>query len=92
MIGHSPCLDHALSLQLEALARQNGIAFQQEIMAETTGSDADSITIGGAGVRTALLSIPLKYMHTPVEQAHMRDIQAVADLIAAYLCKGGDTV
>lgn len=92
MIGHSPCLDRALSLRLERLAKQKGIAFQQEIMPETTGSDADTITVSGAGVRTALVSIPLKYMHTPIEQADLRDIEAVAELVAAFACEGGDAV
>ena len=54
-----------------------------------TGTDADSITITDTGVPTALLSIPLRYMHTPVEVLDVRDVAAVGDLMVAFVRKGG---
>ena len=54
-------------------------------MGGDTGTDADAIASAQAGVRTALLSIPLRYMHTPVEVVKLSDVQAVADLMAEFL-------
>ena len=47
-------------------------------------TDADVAVITGAGVKTGLVSIPLKNMHTAAEMVQISDIEAVADLMAAY--------
>ena len=74
---------------LRVMAKENGIPFQKEVMGGDTGTDADSIAGAGAGVPTALLSIPLRYMHTPAEVIALSDVTATGDLLAAYLrgCK-----
>ena len=54
-------------------------------MGRTTGTNADSITVTGRGVKTALLSIPLRYMHTANEIISLKDIEYTGKLIAAYL-------
>ena len=61
-------------------------------MGGATGTDADAVAISGAGVRCALLSIPIKYMHTPIEMVCVTDVEAVADLIVSYVRAefGGD--
>lgn len=92
MIGYSPCLDRALSDKLKQLAIKERIAYQCEIMSETTGTDADRISVSAQGIRTGLLSIPLKYMHTPVERVDVGDIEATAALIAAFLSEGGQAI
>ncbi len=89
MLGFSPVLEEEMTLRLQALAEEETIPYQPEVMGGATGTDADVIATSRSGVRTALLSIPLKYMHTPVEVADTRDIEAVARLLAAYLRKGG---
>ena len=88
MLGYAPVLDSALTERLGALAEELKLAWQPEVMGGTTGTDADKITTTRAGVPTALLSIPLRYMHTPVEVVDLRDIEAVGALMAA-LAKGG---
>ena len=88
MLGYSPVLDAALTERLEKLAAKTNIPWQPEVMGGITGTDADKITVTQSGVPTALLSIPLRYMHTPVEVADLRDIEAVSALMAA-LAKGG---
>ncbi|MBQ4612939.1 MAG: M20/M25/M40 family metallo-hydrolase [Clostridia bacterium] len=85
MIGFSPVLDKQMSEQFVLLARDQAIEYQLEIMAETTGTDADVISVSGMGVRSALLSIPLRYMHTPVESVDLSDVKAVGDLMAAWI-------
>jgi endoglucanase len=91
MVGFSPALDHRMSEQLCDLAERNSIAFTREIMGGRSGTDADRIQTAGRGVPCALLSIPLRNMHTPVEIVDLRDIEATAQLLAAYiLAKGGE--
>lgn len=89
MIGISPILDSAMSDVLLALAEDNKIPYQYEVMGGGTGTDADHISGCLYGIPTALLSIPQKYMHTPVEVVDIRDVASVGDLMAAYICKGG---
>lgn len=89
MIGVSPGLDEAYSRRLVALAKAQDIPFQQEIMGGKTGTDADVIGVAGPGVRTALLSIPQRYMHTPVEVVDLRDVANTGRLIAAFVREGG---
>ncbi len=90
MIGISPILDSGMSDSLLQIAKAQDISYQYEIMGGGTGTDADHISSCLYGIPTALLSIPQKYMHTPVEVVDLRDIKAVGDLMAAYICKGGN--
>ena len=52
-----------------------------------TGTDADRIHCAGEGIVTALLSLPLRYMHSPSEVCHFDDIENAIELLAAFLCK-----
>ena len=56
-----------------------------EIMEGNTGTNAWTMQIVGRGIAMGLLSIPEKYMHTPVEVVKLSDVQAVADLMAEFL-------
>ena len=89
MIGISPILDGDMSDALIDLAKTNEIPYQYEVMGGRTGTDADHISGCLYGVPTALLSIPQRYMHTPVEVVDLRDVAAVGDLMAKYINKGG---
>ena len=81
-IGFSPALDRRLCALMRETAESNGIPWQAEVMSRTTGTDADSIAPSGRGVRTALLSVPERYMHTAGEVAAICDIENTARLIA----------
>ena len=59
------------------------------IMGDDTGTDADNLVSSRAGVPTALLSIPLRYMHTPSEVVCLSDVENTARLMAAMLTEGG---
>lgn len=85
MIGVSPTLDRNISDMFIKCAEANKINYQLEIMNGRTGTDADVITLTQSGIKCGLLSIPLKYMHTPVEVADLNDIESVADIIAQYI-------
>lgn len=83
MIGISPIL--SAPDRLIDLAKKNDIPYQYEVMGGSTGTDADRVSVSLMGVPTALLSIPQRYMHTPVETVDVRDIAATGDLMAAYI-------
>ena len=86
-IGISPILDRDMMKEIKTLAKENDIPYQHDVMAGRTGTNADSINVTGSGVKTALLSLPLRYMHTGVEVVNLDDIENTAKLIAAYLLK-----
>lgn len=90
MLGYSPILDEKLGAALDGLAKKHQIPVQPEVMGRSTGTNADVISKENAGIPTALLSIPQRYMHTPVETVDVRDVAAVGDLMAAYLTEGGE--
>jgi len=61
-----------------------GIPFTLESLGKGTGTDADAIHMSRAGVPTGLVSVPCRYMHSPVEMVSTADIEAAARLIAAF--------
>lgn len=85
MIGFSPILDKMISKKLVDTAKKNNIPYQCEIMNGSTGTNADVITISENGIKGALISIPEKYMHQPMEVVDISDIESVSKLICAYV-------
>ena len=74
MIGFSPILDKNISNSLVKVADKNNIKYQREIMAGSTGTNADVITLSEKGIKGGLISIPEKYMHQPCEVVDIDDI------------------
>ena len=68
-------------------AKEQNIPYTIEVCGGKTNTNADDITVSGYGVKTALVSIPLKYMHMPVETLDVNDVEAVANLICEYVCE-----
>lgn len=85
MIGFSPILDKMISRKLVDTAKRNNIPYQCEIMNGSTGTNADVITLSENGIKGALISIPEKYMHQPMEVVDISDIESVSKLICAYV-------
>ena len=84
MIGVSPILNKDIQQKLIDIAQKNNIPHQIEAMNGLTSTDADVVTVTECGIKTALVSIPIKYMHTPVETVFVDDIKTVSDLITNY--------
>lgn len=85
--GKGPVLSYApavqnnlLKLVIEA-AKKNKIAFQRLAAARSTGTDTDAFAYSADGVASALISLPLRYMHTTVESVHKQDVEDVIKLI-----------
>ena len=92
MIGYSPVLDRSMYKALCAAAEKHNIPYQYEIMSGRTGTDSDSLTTVRGGVRTAMVSIPQRYMHSPCEVCSMADIKNTAALISAFVQEGVDAL
>lgn len=93
MIGFAPVLSRRLSQRLIALAEENDFPCQTEVMGKSTGTNADCIATTRCGVKTALVSIPQKYMHMPVEVVDVDDVDYTGRLIAALvrdIAQGGE--
>ena len=84
-IGVGPVMSRKISDRVIALATERGIPYQIEVMGRTTGTDADEMQITREGVAMGVISLPLKYMHTPVEVIDLRDAEAVTALLCAWL-------
>ncbi len=89
MIGYSPSLSKTVSRALSEIANAERIPWQYEVMAGTTGTNADQFSVCREGVKACTVSIPLRYMHTPAEIISLRDVAMTGELLAAYLrrCK-----
>lgn len=86
MVGFSPILDRNISKSICQIADKLSIPYQKEIMGTgRTGTNADVISTTQNGIKTALISIPQKYMHSPVEIVDTNDIENTADLIVEYI-------
>jgi endoglucanase len=89
-LGSGPVVARGTSLHpqifelLYETAEQEQIPFTVESMGRSTGTDADAITVTRTGVPTGLVSVPLRYMHSPVEMVQLNDIESTAQLIAAF--------
>lgn len=85
MIGISPFLSKEITDRLIDTAKESCLDFQYEVMGGATSTNADKISATKSGIKTGLVSIPLKNMHTPVEIVDLRDIENVARLLANYI-------
>lgn len=90
MIGIAPSLSRNISNALIHLAEQHKIPHQLEVMSGSTGTTSDAITSTKGGIAGGLLSIPLRYMHTPVELIDVTDVENTAKLLALYILEGGN--
>ena len=89
-LGSGPVISRGATLNpgvfelLQAAAEAESIPFTVEASARGTGTDADAIHLSRAGVPTGVVSVPLRYMHSPVELVCLDDVEATARLVAAF--------
>ncbi len=83
VLSRGSTLHPRLSELLYETAERESIPFTVEAIGRNTGTDADAVHLSRGGVPTALVSIPLRYMHSPVELVQLEDVHAAAALIAA---------
>lgn len=92
VISVGPNLHPKLTKRLFKTAQEHDIKVETEVDGGDTGTDAWEIQVSQAGIATALLSLPLKYMHTSVETIAISDAEAVSQLLTSFIkdLKGGD--
>lgn len=78
-------LSRQLSKRMIELAKEHKIPHTVEALPGASGTNADNVQITRDGVATALLSIPIKYMHTPVEVMNLDDLENTARLLAEWV-------
>ncbi len=89
-LGHGPVIHRGPNMNPKVVRRLVEVAGAQQLsvqMAATgkaTGTDANAIQVNRAGVATGLVSIPNRYMHSPVEMISLDDIDRAADLLARF--------
>jgi putative aminopeptidase FrvX len=81
VICYGPAVQNNVRDFIIDIADQNEIKFQRQAVSRSTGTDTDAFAYAAEGVASALISLPLKYMHTTVETVSKADVQAVIDLI-----------
>ena len=86
MLYRGPNINPVVGKLLMDAAEKKKIPYQLKAAPRATGTDANAIQLTKAGVAAALVSIPNRYMHTPVEIVSLRDAVNAAELLAAFIC------
>ncbi len=81
VVSYGPAVQNNLLQHIIDVAEKNKIAIQRQAASRSTGTDTDAFAYSNAGVASALISLPLRYMHTTVEMVHKEDVENVIKLI-----------
>ena len=81
VVSYAPAVQTNLNKLLIKAAEANNIPFQRQASSRSTGTDTDAFAYSNDGVVSALISLPLRYMHTTVEMIHKEDVDNVIRLI-----------
>lgn len=87
VIAYAPAVQQNLRDLIVTTAEKNKIPFQRAALSRATGTDTDAFAYSNAGVASALISLPLRYMHTTVEMVHQKDVEHVIKLIYETILK-----
>jgi putative aminopeptidase FrvX len=85
VLTYGPAVQNNLLEMIIDTAQQKEIPFQRASATRATGTDTDAFAYSHEGVASALISLPLKYMHTTVETVHQDDVQNVIKLMYEFL-------
>jgi putative aminopeptidase FrvX len=83
VITRGAVVSRAVNNRLDEVAAAEGIECSTEAAGRHTGTDADTVHFSRTGVATAVVSIPLRYMHSPVELVDLADVEATIRLLTA---------
>jgi putative aminopeptidase FrvX len=93
VLTYGPAVQNNLLNMIIDVAKKKNIPFQRAATSRSTGTDTDAFAYSGEGVASALISLPLKYMHTTVETVNIEDMENVIKLMYEFvvqLKKGHD--
>ncbi len=80
-----PFVDREVLKGLRQAAEEEGIPYVLNAHGRWSGTDADEVAKVREGIPTGIVSIPLRYMHSPVEMVDFRDVERAVRLLAAYI-------
>ena len=83
-ITHGGCNHPGVVERIEAVAKAKKIPLQHEAMSNTSGTDTDAIFWTRGGIASALISLPNRYMHSPVEVVSLKDLEKIPELLAGF--------
>ena len=75
VLTYGPAVQNNFLKQIFKVAEKNKIPFQRAVVSRSTGTDTDAFAYSNEGVTSALISLPLRYMHTTVEMVHKDDVE-----------------
>ena len=81
VVSYGPAVQNNLLKLIIDTAKKNKIEFQRQAASRVTGTDTDAFAFATDGIASALISLPLRYMHTTVESVHKQDVEEVIKLI-----------
>lgn len=81
VLCYGPAVQNNVLKMIIDVANKKKIPFQRQAVSRSTGTDTDSFAYSAEGVASALISLPLKYMHTTVETVHKDDVENVINLM-----------
>ncbi|SCY05314.1 Putative aminopeptidase FrvX [Nonlabens sp. Hel1_33_55] len=81
VLAYAPAIQNKLRNIIMETANKNKIPFQRRATSRSTGTDTDAFAYSNGGVPSALISLPLRYMHTTVEMVHREDVENVIKMI-----------
>lgn len=81
VVAYAPSIQNTLRQSIVNMAAKHGIGIQKIVSSYSSGTDTDAFAYANGGTPTALIKIPLKYMHTTVETARLGDIKEAIELI-----------
>jgi len=87
VIARGPNINTKIFNLLLEIAKKENIPYQIEAISKATGTDANAIQLTKSGIATGLVSIPLRYMHTPVEIISLRDLENTSKLLKSFILK-----
>ncbi|ARS36294.1 M42 family metallopeptidase [Pontibacter actiniarum] len=87
VIAYGPAVQNNVRDLIIRTAQEKEIPFQRSAVSRATGTDTDAFAYSNAGVASALISLPLKYMHTTVETVHKDDVENVIKMIYETVLK-----
>ncbi len=89
-IGVGPNMNRNITNALIALAEEKNIPYQLEVMSGSSGTDGWVIQVCREGVSTAVVSLPIKYMHSPVETMDISDADSIVSLLSEFTLNIGE--
>ena len=92
-LTHGGCNHPEVVARIEAVAKTKQIPLQHQAMSNTSGTDTDAVFWTRGGIASALISLPNRYMHSPVEVVNLKDLEKIPQLLAAVAqsFKAGET-